>query len=208
MSETSTEQTTETAEATETETSTSSETEGSTAEVRDPQKLLSAYEAEKEKRKTGDAERRKLQEEYEALKAQVDGREAEHKAAQEAQRVKDEALAAANDRIIRSEVKAAAKGALADPADAYKFLDLSEFEVDDNGNVDEGQIAKAIETLVTEKPYLAAQGKRFQGSADGGARNDTSKPTQLSRSDLAGMTPESIDKARKAGQLADLMGGK
>lgn len=178
------------------------------SEVRDPQKLLSAYEAEKEKRKTEASERRKLQEEFEALKAQVDGREAEHKAAQEAQRVKDEALAAANDRIIRSEVKAAAKGALADPADAYKFLDLAEFEVDDNGNVDEGQIAKAIESLVTEKPYLAAQGKRFQGSADGGARNDSSKPTQLSRSDLSSMTAEQINTARQEGRLTDLMGGK
>lgn len=119
-----------------------------------------------------------------------------------------EALQKANDRIRRSEVKAAAAGKLADPSDAHKFLDLDSFEVDDDGNVDEDEIADAIDDLIKEKPYLAAQGgRRFKGSADGGTRKEA-RPKQVSRADLARMTPEQINKAREAGQLNDLMGIK
>lgn len=119
-----------------------------------------------------------------------------------------EALQKANDRIRRSEVKAAAAGKLADPSDAYKFLDLASFEVDDDGNVDEDEIADAIDELIKEKPYLAAQGgRRFKGSADGGTRKEA-RPKQVSRADLARMTSEQINKAREAGQLNDLMGIK
>lgn len=119
-----------------------------------------------------------------------------------------EALQKANDRIRRSEVKAAAAGKLADPSDAYKFLDLASFEVDDDGNVDEDEIADAIDDLIKEKPYLAAQGgRRFKGSADGGTRKEA-RPKQVNRADLARMTPEQINKAREAGQLNDLMGIK
>lgn len=88
------------------------------------------------------------------------------------------AVAKANARIVRSEVKTAAKGVLADPADAFKFIDLEQFEVDDDGNVDEDDIAAAIADLVKKKPYLAAaQGRqqRFQGGADQGARNASQK---------------------------------
>lgn len=119
-----------------------------------------------------------------------------------------EALQKANDRIRRSEVKAAAAGKLADPSDAYKFLDLASFEVDDDGNVDEEEIAEAIDDLIKEKPYLAAQGgRRFKGSADGGTRKEA-RPKQVNRADLARMTLEQINKAREAGQLNDLMGIK
>lgn len=115
------------------------------------------------------------------------------------------ALAKANTRIVRSEVKAAASGKLADPADAYKFLDLDQFEVDEDGNVDEDEIAEAIDELVKNKPYLAAQGgRRFTGSGDGGARKDA-RPKQLTRADLARMTPQQIADAQAKGQLADLL---
>lgn len=71
--------------------------------------------------------------------------------------VESEALAKANGRIVRAEVRAAAAGKLADPADALRFLDLDQFEVGDDGDVDEDEIADAIEELITQKPYLAAQ---------------------------------------------------
>ena len=88
-----------------------------------------------------------------------------------------DALAKANGRIIRSEVKAAAAGKLADPSDALRLLDLEQFEVDDDGNVNEQDIADEIDDLLKKKPYLAAQGgKRFQGGADAGARGKPSKP--------------------------------
>lgn len=175
-------------------------------EVRDPTKLLNAYEAEKAKRKEQDAALRELRSELDAIKAKADGKEAEFQAQQEAQRVKDEALAGANERILKAEVRAAAASKLADPQDALRFLDLSEFEVDSDGNVS-GDIAKALEDLITQKPYLAAQGgKKFQGSADGGARNDSTKVSQLSHVDMARMTPEQKAAAYDAGQFDDLLG--
>ncbi|HET8535959.1 MAG TPA: hypothetical protein VFL73_02150 [Solirubrobacteraceae bacterium] len=148
-----------------------------------------------------------LQDQFAALKAQAEGKEAEHTAAVEAQRVKDEALSVANQRILKAEVRAQAAGKLADPKDALRFIDLSEFEVDSDGEVDGDKIAAAITDLVKTKPYLAAQGKRFQGDADGGARNDDRK-TQLTRDDLSRMTPEQIAQAKKEGRLNDLLGVK
>jgi hypothetical protein len=85
----------------------------------------------------------------------------------------------ANTKILRAEIRAAAKGVLADPTDAYKFLDLSEFEVDDDGEVDRDQLDDALAELVKNKPYLAAAtkgpAKRFQGGADGGPRGGQPK---------------------------------
>ena len=144
--------------------------------------------------------------ERDALQAKLDGKESEHAAEQAKRETELAALSKANDRILKSEVKAAAKGVLADPQDAYKFLDLESFEVDNDGNVDEDAIAKALADLITKKPYLAAQGgKRFQGTADGGARNDAATPSQLSASDLDSMTPGEVNKARREGRLDNLL---
>lgn len=116
------------------------------------------------------------------------------------------AIDRANTRIVKSEVKAAAKGVLADAEDAYKFLDLDQFEVDDDGNVDEDEIAEAIQNLVSQKPYLAVQdGRRFKGSASSGAKSK-SEAGQLSQSDLDRMTAAEIVEARKSGRLNKLMG--
>lgn len=119
-----------------------------------------------------------------------------------------EATKSANERILRSEVKAAAAGKLADPADAYKFLDLGKFDVADNGDVDAEEIAEAIDDLIKSKPYLAAAtATRWQGSADGGARNGSAGPQQLTRDDLKGMSPEAIVAAKKDGKLKNLLAG-
>lgn len=112
-----------------------------------------------------------------------------------------------NARILRSEIKAAAKGVLADAADAFKFLDLSKFDVSDDGEVDEDEIADQLADLIKSKPYLAAQsGKRFQGSGDGGPRNGGSVKSQLGEADLASMKPADIDKARLEGRFDKLLG--
>lgn len=92
-----------------------------------------------------------------------------------------EALEQVNGRILRSEVRAAAAGKLTDPADALLYLDLTQFEVDDDGNVDADELADAIDELITSKPYLSvsAQGgnSRFRGGADGGTRKGSKPPT-------------------------------
>lgn len=117
-----------------------------------------------------------------------------------------DANAKANARIIRLEIRAAAAGKLADPADALAHLDPSSFEVDANGDIDAEEIQEAIEDLLTRKPYLAATSRpRFQGSGDGGATRKASRPSQLTRADLARMTPADIVKAKADGRLADLM---
>jgi hypothetical protein len=119
------------------------------------------------------------------------------------------ATAKANARIVRSEVRAAAVGKMANPKDALVFLDLTQFEVDEDGQVDEDDVADAIDNLLKERPYLAAQGRqRFQGGGDGGARQGSGAPVQVTEDELNKMTPDQIDKARREGRLDDLMGVK
>lgn len=120
-----------------------------------------------------------------------------------------DAIAKANSRILRAEIRAAAKGRLADPKDALTFLDLEQFEVGEDGEIDSEEIEEAISDLLKDKPYLAAQSRqRFQGTGDGGAARKASRPKQLTRADLKSMTPEAIEQARIDGRLEDLMGGK
>lgn len=88
-----------------------------------------------------------------------------------------EALRTVGQVAVRASVKAQATGRLADPADALAFLDLSNFEVTEDGDVDEQAIGAAIDDLLEKKPHLAAQGgQKWQGGSDGGARKDPPKP--------------------------------
>lgn len=132
-----------------------------------------ALETMKAERKAARDEVARIKAEYDAYKAKQEGKQAEHAAQLERDRVQADALAKANQKILKAELRAASAGKLADPADALRFLDLDEFEVDENGEVDSTAIAAKIDDLLKTKPYLAAQGgKRFQGGADGGPRND------------------------------------
>lgn len=96
------------------------------------------------------------------------------------QRAADEAaFAKANARIVKAEVRAAAGGKLADPLDALNFIDLDQFDVDEDGDVDQEEIAEAIADLLKKKPYLAAQSggpktpkpDRSQGARGKGGRS-------------------------------------
>lgn len=82
--------------------------------------------------------------------------------------IRDEIAADSNARLIRAEVKAAAAGKLADPTDAPRFIDLAKIKVGDDGEPDAKQIKKAIEDLVKEKPYLAANGQGWGDVGGGG----------------------------------------
>jgi hypothetical protein len=122
------------------------------------------------------------------------------------------AAAKVNERIIRSEVRAAAAGKLHDPKDALAHLDLTQFEVDADGNVDEAEIADAIADLLEKKPYLGVtQGdeKRFKGTADAGARGKASK-SQLTEADVKQLAAQGkygeIEDARLEGRLNTLLG--
>lgn len=169
-----------------------------------------ALDAMKTKWREAEQRAKERESELAALKAAAEGREAEHKADLDAQRVRDEALAAANDRILKAEVRAIAAGKLADPTDALKFLDLSSLEVGEDGDVDSAAVESLIADLINSKPYLAAQStSRFQGSGDGGARNETGQPSQLTHEDVKRLSAEGkhdeIVRAKAEGRLADVL---
>lgn len=110
----------------------------------------------------------------------------------------------ANERLVKAELKSAAKGKLANVADALVFIDVSSIEVGDDGEVDADALESAIDNLLTERPYLAPQGqKRFGGGVDQGGQK-AGAPKQLTRAELANMTPEAIVAAEEKGQLANL----
>lgn len=163
-------------------------------------RMKAKLKAERDKRRAVETER-------DQLKAGKAGGEPDR------ERIRSEAeqaaTAKANARIVRSEVRAAAAGKLADPKDALRFLDLDQFEVDSDGQVDEDEITDAIDQLVKDKPYLAAAATakqpRFQGTGDGGARKGTGGVKQLGKNDLKSMTAEQIEEARQKGQLRDYL---
>lgn len=110
-----------------------------------------------------------------------------------------EATAAANKRIIASELKLAAKGKLADVSDALLNINLDDFDVNDDGDVDTDALNDAISALLKRKPHLAAStGNRFEGSGDGGARA-TAKPKETFEEAIATAT-----KARNFALVATL----
>jgi hypothetical protein len=110
----------------------------------------------------------------------------------------------ANERLVKAELKAAAKGKLNNAADALVFIDLSSIEVGDDGEVDSDALETAITNLLTDRPYLGAvEQKRFQGGADQGS-GKSGAPKQLTRAELANMSPEAIVAAEAKGQLANI----
>lgn len=116
-----------------------------------------------------------------------------------------EAIAMANERVIRSEVKAIATGKLADPADALAFLDMSTITVGDDGDVDAQAISTAIDELLQRKPHLAAAAKPATPGVPAGVRTGSHLP-QLTAADLKTMSPEAIVEAKAKGQFDDLLG--
>lgn len=166
-----------------------------------------ALDAMKDKWKSEREKRRELEAKLSAQTAPAAGEQPDTDAL--VRQAEQAATSKANQRIVRAEVKAAAAGKLADPGDAYRFLDLTQFEVDDDGEIDSAEVADAIDDLLKSKPYLAAQGgskPRFEGTVDSGARKGSSRPPQLTRDDLKRMSPEDIVKAKADGRLDKALG--
>lgn len=106
------------------------------------------------------AEKRAKALESELEKLRLENASAEEKAIAAAKAEgRTEALTVSNARLLRAEVKAAASGVLQDPDDAVRLLDLDQFEVDDDGEVDTKAITAAVERLAKSKPYLAVGAK-------------------------------------------------
>lgn len=90
------------------------------------------------------------------------------------EQARTEERAKAQARIVRSEVRAAAAGRFADPADAALYLanDLEDL-VGDDGEPDDDAITEALDELLERKPHLAAaksSGRKSGGDSDQGAR--------------------------------------
>lgn len=152
-----------------------------------------------------------LKSQLEALQAKFDGKEAEYNAEQAKRETERAALAKANERILKAEIRAAAANTVQpDMLDALPgLIDLSSFEVGDDGEVDASAIASAVADLISQRPSLAVKdGKRFQGTADAGARNDAAGPAQLTREDMKRMSSEQIADAEAKGQFDDVLGRK
>ena len=164
-----------------------------------------ALDAMKAERKAANDRAKAAEDRAAAAEAKLQGREAEHAAEQEKQRAKDEALAAANKRILAAQLKLEAKGKLADVSDALLNINLDEFDVSDEGDVDTDALSAAIDDLLARKPHLAADRRRFDGAADQGAQVPQ-RLTQLSAADLENMTAVEVNQARREGRLDRALG--
>lgn len=98
----------------------------------------------------------------------------DHAAAVDAAR--GEVLSKANARIVRAEIKALAKD-FADPADAVLNLRVEDYDVDDDGNVDEKSIKRDLADLLKRKPHLAAVSRKVD--FEGGARRTAKGPGDM-----------------------------
>lgn len=142
-----------------------------------------------------------MEEEY----AKLQGREAE---AEELAKIQQQAIANANQRVLKSEIRAAAASVLENPSDATIFLDLSKFTVSDDGETNSEEISNALGALVKERPYLAKrqQNTGVVSTPPSGARNQTVQ--QLTLEQVRNMTPSEIAKADAEGRLNNILEGK
>lgn len=143
--------------------------------------------------------------------AVLQGKEAEYEKAKQVEDINRQAVANANRRVLKAEVRAAASGRLNDPGDALRYLDLDKFEVGEDGEVDSTAIGAAIDQLLETKPYLGKAENTPQGvrtTPPSGTRDGDNHQGQLTRDDLKRMTPQQIVEAQNKGRLNDLLGVK
>lgn len=159
----------------------------------------------RERSKLGDVEELRAKaarlEELEA--SQLSELERLQKRAAEAEAARDAALQRAQATAVRAEVIAAATQAGAiDPEVVLALLPEGSVTVADDGTVTG---LDAIKGLLRAKPYLAATPAAPVGTADGGPRGSAA-PAQLTREQLARLSPSEIEQARLEGRLDSLLG--
>lgn len=153
-----------------------------------------AIDSMKAKLATEKAAKKALADELAALKAPKPGDE---KTPDDYQREADaRAAAKANERVLRADLKLAAKDILIDPTDALLNLDLSQFEPDADGEFDAEDIAEALKDLVKRKPHL---GKLSAQSGGPRVPKVPADPAGLTKTPLT--LDEQIAQANKAGDV-------
>lgn len=176
----------------------------------DPDKgAKDALVAEREARRKEREERKQLRDELAALKQQLaDKDKPADEAALDAARREAETAAneRANERIVKAELRAAAAGKVSNLTALTRLADVSQIDVDQDGNPSADDIEDAITQFLTDFPEFAADKSKFTGSADQGSKGKQTKPGQLTQNDLKNMSPEQINAARDAGLLDKLLG--
>jgi hypothetical protein len=81
-----------------------------------------------------------------------------------------------NMRVLRAEVRAAAADRAVDPDAVVALLDLSAFELDDDGRSDPRAVSGAVAELLKEKPYLAKPAIPDSKRMPQGTRGSTGAP--------------------------------
>ena len=153
-----------------------------------------ALDAMKQKLASERAARKALQDKIESLTAKP----ADQKTPEDYQREAEEKAAAkANERVLKADVRAAAKEFLVDPSDAFLNLDLSQFEADADGEFDAEEIADALKALVERKPHL---GKNPAGQP-GAPAPRTVAPAKAGGTPKTPTLDERIAKARADGDV-------
>ena len=216
MSETTTDDATS-ADTTTTDDATTEPVEGETADTTEGETALGdagkkALDAMKAERNDARKQAREVREELERLRSEaaLKDKPAEEQALEAARaEARVEAAGKANERILRSELRASATGKLADPSDAALYINLTDFEVGDDGEVDSDALSDAITELLTRKPHLAAgKPNRFDGDADQGARGKSDTIPQWTEVDLERASDDETVAAKAAGKLNRLLGIK
>lgn len=146
------------------------------SELGDPGKR--ALDAERNARRTAEKAAKAAQAELEKLR-EASLSETERAINQARKESREETQRELNVRLVKAEAKAVATGRLADPEDITRYIDLSQFEVDDDGNVDVKALNKEIDVLLKSKPYLAAQ--RVGGDVDSGARGKAATANDMNQ---------------------------
>lgn len=120
-----------------------------------------------------------------ALKARLDKIEQANKTETEKaldkarQEGTEAATKAANVKIARMAIRAAAANKFADPTDA-DAIDPSTVDVDEDGNVDDKAVNAQLDALLKQKPHWRkSEGQKGAGSADQGARGSAAKPNDM-----------------------------
>lgn len=101
----------------------------------------------------------------------------QEKLAQDRDRRDAEILGKANTRVVKASIKALAAKDFADPADAVLNLKVEDYEVNDDGDVDEKRIKADLADLLKRKPHLAAVSRRVD--FEGGARKTSQGPVDM-----------------------------
>jgi hypothetical protein len=113
------------------------------------------------------------------------------------------AIDRANQTLIRAEILAAAtKHKAVKPEHLHRLIDTDTVTVGDDGQVTGAE--EAVQAFLEANPEYVGKAAAPTGDVDQGARKPA--PNQLTREELASMTPEQIRKAVTDGRAKSLLG--